>query len=92
VKVFSRECRLPLENLSPIASALSCDTFIYLPYFPPFPLSSSSSTSTLTLANGQATMTSKAESNSSKEDHIGEKHVRRSISVRLIRHSGECIL
>jgi hypothetical protein len=27
----------------------------------------------------------------SKEDHIGEKHVRRSISVRLIRHSGEFI-
>ena len=32
-------------------------------------------------------MASKSDKNSS-EDHIGEKHVRRSISVRLVRHSG----
>ena len=36
-------------------------------------------------------MASKSNDGSSKEDHIGERHVRRSIAVRLIRHSGEFI-
>lgn len=60
--------------------------------FSPFFLRISTCIYSLDQASPDAYAMASKSDKSSNEDHIGEKHVRRSISVRLVRHSGMCAI